>query len=201
MMYVLFQAGAFIAWFVYGSFFEWVFHKYLFHSPKLVPATYKAHALTHHGMYGGDDSYDLPSPDDPDGKHIMMDWFALPLFLGFHFPIIWGVQKLTGIPSIWGGLAAIGVYYLCYESIHYVMHVPRDRWIERTRVFRFLNEHHRLHHKNDNTNLNVVFPLADLTLRTLRTHKMRKIAVMPASPEAAEQAKGNPKASPRRSRA
>jgi hypothetical protein len=201
MTYVLFQIGAFFAWFVYGSFFEWVFHKYLFHSPKIIPATYKAHALTHHGMYSGDDSYDLPNPEDPGGKHIMMDWFALPLFLGFHFPIIWGVQRLTGIPSIWGGLAAIAAYYVCYESIHFVMHVPRDRWIERTRVFRFLNEHHRLHHKNDATNLNVVFPLADITLRTLRTHKMRKVLAKPQESPGAEQAIPQPKPTTRRSRA
>ena len=174
MTYVLCQVGAFFGWFIYGSFFEWVFHKYLFHSPKIIPATYNAHAVTHHGMYGGDDSYDLPCEEDPHGHHIMMDWFALPLFVGFHLPFLWLVQKLTGIPSIWGGIAAIVAYYGFYESIHYVMHVPRDRWIERTRLFRFLNEHHRLHHKDPNTNLNVVLPLADLLLRTLRTHGMRQ---------------------------
>src|SRR5437868_1509589 len=152
MSYLFWQVGAFFAWFLYGSFFEWVFHKYLFHSPKLIPATYKAHALTHHGMYGGDESYDLPAPDDPHGRHIMMDWFALPLFIGFHLPILLGVQWLTGIPSLWGGIAAIVAYYTCYEWSHYIMHVPRDRWIEKTRVFKFVNEHHRLHHRDHNTN-------------------------------------------------
>lgn len=174
MTYVFWQAGAFFAWFLYGSFFEWVFHKYLFHSPKLIPATYKAHAVRHHGIYAGDDSYDLPSPDDPHGHHIMMDWFALPMFLAFHGPIIWAVQRATGIPSFWGGMAAIVAYYTCYESMHYIMHVPRDRWFERTRLFRFLNEHHRIHHKNHGTNLNVVLPLADIVLRTLRTPKTLK---------------------------
>ena len=174
MTYVLWQVGAFFAWFFYGSFFEWVFHKYLFHSPKIIPATYNAHAITHHGLYRGDDSYDMPSEDDPHGHHIMMDWFALPLFIGFHLPFIWLIQHFTGIPSMWGAIAAITVYYACYEGMHYVMHVPRDRWIEKTRLFKFLNEHHRLHHKDHNTNLNVVFPLADLLLRTLRTHGMRR---------------------------
>ena len=168
------QSLAFVFYFLYGSFFEWAFHKYLFHSPRIIPATYKAHALTHHGTYRGDDSYDLPSEDDPHGEHIMMDWFALPLFLGCHLPLILLVQWATGIPSLWGAVAAIAVYYACYEGMHYVMHVPRDRWIEKTRVFRFLNEHHRLHHKDHGTNLNVVFPLADLLFRTLRTHAMRR---------------------------
>ena len=184
MTMLLSQVGAFFAWFIYGSFFEWFFHKNLFHSPKWIRATYEAHDRTHHGMYSGD-QYDLPSPDDPDGHHIMMDWFALPLFLAFHFPIIWGVQKLTGIPMLWGGLAAIAVYYVCYEGIHYFMHVPRDRWIEKTRVFRFLNDHHRLHHKDHNTNLNVVFPLADTLFRTLRTNKMRKSLLAAAAKDKA----------------
>src|SRR6266567_511327 len=105
MTWLACQAGAFAAWFVYGSFFEWFFHKYLFHKPRPIPWTYRAHALTHHGLYQGDDSYDLPSPEDPEGHHITMDWFALPLFLAFHFPLIWGVQRVTGIPSLWGGLA------------------------------------------------------------------------------------------------
>jgi sterol desaturase/sphingolipid hydroxylase (fatty acid hydroxylase superfamily) len=80
--------------------------------------------------------------------------------------------------------------------MHYVMHVPRDRWIERTRVFRFLNEHHRLHHKDHNTNLNVVFPLADLLFRTLRTHAMRRQAAAAAKP-----VESAPAASTRRRRA
>jgi len=187
MATALWQLGAFFGWFLYGSFFEWLFHKYLFHSPRFIKATYHAHAETHHGLYGGDDTYDMPSPEDPNGRHIMMDWFALPLFLLFHLPLIWGVQWLTGIPSLWGGLAAIAAYYLCYESIHYVMHVPRNRWIERTRVFRFLNEHHRLHHKDPNTNLNVVLPFADLLLRTLRTHSMRRGMLKPVRKARAEQ--------------
>jgi hypothetical protein len=181
MTVILSQVGAFFFWFFYGSFFEWVFHKYLFHSPKIIPATYKAHAVTHHGMYRGDDSYDMPCEEDPHGHHIMMDWFALPVFIGFHLPILWAVQTLTGIPSIWGGVAAIVVYYGLYEGMHYVMHVPRDRWLEKTRVFRFLNDHHRLHHKDPKTNLNVVFPLADLLLRTLRTHARPKAVATPAS--------------------
>jgi len=167
------QIAAFAGWFIYGSFFEWAFHKHLFHSPRIIRATFEAHAMVHHQLYKGDTSYDEPSPSDPNGRHIMMDWFALPLFLAFHFPIIWGVQWLTGIPSVWGGLTAIGLYYVGYETLHYFMHVPRNRWIERTRVFRFLKEHHRLHHRYQQRNLNVLFPLADLVLRTLRTTEGR----------------------------
>jgi hypothetical protein len=197
MTYFLCQLGAFFGWFAYGSFFEWWFHKYLFHSPKLIKRTFEAHALVHHQNYRGDESYDLPSPKDPHGEHIMMDWFALPLFLGFHLPILWFVQWVTGLPSLWGGIAAITVYYLGYETLHYFMHVPRDRWVERTRVFKFLNEHHRLHHKYQQKNLNVLLPLADLVLRTLRTKAGPK-PVPAAAPTDAEPARPAPRATRRR---
>lgn len=171
MTFFLYQLGAFFAWVVYGSFFEWWFHKYLFHSPKLIHATFHAHAIVHHQLYKGDNTYDTPSPQDPEGKHIMMDWFALPIFILTHLPLLLFGQWVTGIPSVWGGVAAIAFYYAGYETLHYFMHVPRNRWIERTRVFRFLKEHHRLHHKYMQKNLNVFIPLADLVLRTLRTHE------------------------------
>ena len=119
-----------------------------------------------------------------------MDWFALPLFLGFHLPIFWAVQRLTHIPMILPGLVAITLYYAGYEALHYFMHVPRDRWIEKTRVFKFLNEHHRLHHKDDTKNLNVLIPIADLTLGTMwRPKKASKTATQPALPRKPRPAK------------
>ncbi len=47
------------------------------------------------------------------------------------------------------------------------MHVPKDRWIEKTWVFRWLNTHHYLYHRYAFKNLNVVFPLADWVLGSL----------------------------------
>ena len=171
MNYVLCQAGAFLVWFAYGSFFEWWFHKYLFHSPKLIRATFEAHDRVHHVNYGDKESYDMPCATDPEGEHISMDWFALPIFVGVHFPIIFAVQWLTKIPMVWGGCLAIGVYYVMYETVHYFMHIPRNRWIEGTKLYKFLNEHHRIHHKYTNKNLNVLVPLADAVMRTLVVKK------------------------------
>jgi len=47
------------------------------------------------------------------------------------------------------------------------MHKPGIAWIERTRMFRFLKQHHQLHHSYMGTNFNVVLPLADWMLGTL----------------------------------
>jgi hypothetical protein len=66
-----------------------------------------------------------------------------------------------------GATLGIALYFLCYEYLHYLMHFPGARWIERRGWFRFLHEHHRLHHRFMRRNFNLVLPLADLCLGTL----------------------------------
>jgi hypothetical protein len=56
------------------------------------------------------------------------------------------------------------------------MHVPRAaRFLGRFRLYRFLDVHHRVHHKHMLSNLNVVLPLADWTIGTLRGADGRRI--------------------------
>jgi sterol desaturase/sphingolipid hydroxylase (fatty acid hydroxylase superfamily) len=54
-----------------------------------------------------------------------------------------------------------------YEYMHWCMHIPRKRMVERSGIFFRLNGHHLLHHRYMNRNFNVVLPLADLCLGTL----------------------------------
>jgi sterol desaturase/sphingolipid hydroxylase (fatty acid hydroxylase superfamily) len=114
----------------------------------------------------------------------------MPVMVVWHLPLFWVVQRLTGIPSLWGGVAAIVVYYSVYESFHWAMHVPRaSKALSRFRFYRFLDAHHRVHHKYMLSNLNVILPLADLTLGTLRDADGRKVllfrrrSALPAQPE------------------
>jgi sterol desaturase/sphingolipid hydroxylase (fatty acid hydroxylase superfamily) len=48
------------------------------------------------------------------------------------------------------------------------MHLPKGRHMERSGIFYRLNGHHLLHHRYMNKNFNVVLPLADLLLGTIR---------------------------------
>lgn len=161
---------AFVVYFLYASFFEWAFHKYLFHSNKFIKATFRAHNNVHHLRY----KYSPSSYECREGRakeHIAMDWFALPLFVGFHLPFQIAIQYFTGIPSVWGGVAAVTTYYFVYEYFHYAMHVPKRRGFENFFYFKFAKEHHRIHHKHFLKNLNVFFPLADLCLGTFISAK------------------------------
>ncbi len=58
-------------------------------------------------------------------------------------------------------------YYAAYEYMHWCMHLPKSRRVERSWIFYRLNGHHLLHHRYMHKNYNVVMPFADLCLGTL----------------------------------
>ncbi len=152
---------------VYASFFEWLLHRYLMHRPFLkFTYPFERHALIHHHIFKADESYHLIRDED---KHtIPMAWWNGPVLICVGM-IPFGVSAwLAGHWALLGGAlpACIG-YYAAYEYIHWCMHLPRKRFVERSGIFFRLNGHHLLHHRYMHKNFNVVLPLADLFLGTL----------------------------------
>jgi hypothetical protein len=164
MTFVLESGAAFIALFVYASFFEWFLHRFLMHQP-LWFYPFKAHALVHHGIFRAGPSYFLSRPENR--KKIRFAWWNAPLILCLHMPLLFWIQHFLDASIFFGGMAALGFYYFLYEYLHFCMHVPRERWLESTVWFRWLDAHHHMHHKRHLKNLNVVLPLADLFFGTL----------------------------------
>ncbi len=78
------------------------------------------------------------------------------------------MQAAGGWPFFWPGLVALTLYYGLYEYLHWCMHSPAGRRMERTRIFRTLDANHRLHHACWRINFNVVCPLADIVFGTYR---------------------------------
>jgi sterol desaturase/sphingolipid hydroxylase (fatty acid hydroxylase superfamily) len=78
-----------------------------------------------------------------------------------------GAWVTGGLGLLCGSTVAACGYYVAYEYLHWCMHVPRKRAVERTGFFFRLNGHHLLHHRYMNRNLNVVLPLADFCFGTL----------------------------------
>jgi len=158
----------FLAGVIYCSFFEWTLHRYVMHRPvwKFV-YPFRAHALVHHQTFRADDSYHLQQPSDQ--STVPMAWWNAPLLMVIHVPLALLVGWLVGHPVAIaiGALSALAAYYATYEYIHWCMHIPRQRTIERSGIFFRLNGHHLLHHRYMGKNFNVVFPLADAVLGTL----------------------------------
>ena len=165
MTLILIGTLAFAISFVYCSFFEWTLHKYIMHNDRFMKYPYQAHQLEHHDIFKADATYFVK--DEKDLDHVTFAWWNAPLLFGLHLPILTVVFLWVGGPvAAISALAALVSYYALYEYLHYCMHVPGDRWLERTRFFHFVQLHHRLHHVFYLKNLNVVVPIADFVLRT-----------------------------------
>ena len=165
----------FIAWaglgfalgLIWASFFEWTFHRFFMHR-KVRGFTYpfQAHALTHHRIFKADETYHLQNP--AEAHLVPMAWWNGPALVGLCTLPFAAASWLTGRWGLaCGSLMACTAYYAAYEWLHWCMHIPKSRKVERGWIFFRLNGHHLLHHRYMNKNFNVVFPLADLCLGTL----------------------------------
>jgi hypothetical protein len=151
---------------VFGSFFEWTLHRFVLHRPLwFFRYPFDAHAMVHHRIFRADHTYHVQNKAD-EGKIPMAWWNGPVLILAGCLPF----AALTLFTSWWlllGALVAGTGYYATYEYLHWCMHKPKSRLMERSGIFFVLNGHHLLHHRYTNKNFNVVLPLADLCLNTL----------------------------------
>lgn len=167
LVFSLWCLGGFVVGVVFGSFFEWTLHRYVMHRPILkFRYAFHAHAVVHHQTFKADQTYHLQ--DEKDKETIPMAWWNGPVLIAIGVVPFALISWLVGE---WGfavgGFLAFSIYYGTYEYIHWCMHLPKARRIEKPFWFRKLNGHHLLHHRYMHKNFNVVLPLADLLLGTL----------------------------------
>ena len=162
---ILVQVVVFVTFLFYGSFFEWGLHKRVLHARfPLLGYAYISHQLEHHVEYRGDESFESRDPKVKDhGRFKAWDYLYLMLF---HLPPVlvvgWAIGIYIAPTCMLGALA----YTFAFDFLLKSYHVPRGRFYEKHGWFRWLKYHHRLHHRRQNRNLNVVFPLADFVFRT-----------------------------------
>ncbi len=169
-------AIAFLAWLVVASFYEWTLHRFVMHRP-LGPFSYpfRTHAIVHHQTFKADHTYHLV--DNKDLWTIPMAWWNGPVIIAIAVLPAWPIAVWMGEWGILAGaMLAIGGYYCFYEYIHFCMHLPKQRHVERSGIFFRLNGHHLLHHRYMHKNFNVVLPIADFCLGTLLLRSKVKFA-------------------------
>lgn len=156
----------FAAMVVFASFFEWTLHRFVLHRPLwFFRYPFDAHAMLHHRVFRADHTYHVQNRTDE--ANIPMAWWNGPVL------ILAGCLPFSGLAAFiswWfllGAFAAACGYYATYEYLHWCMHKPQRRLVERSGIFFVLNGHHLLHHRYMHKNFNVVLPLADLCLNTL----------------------------------
>ncbi|HLQ66539.1 MAG TPA: hypothetical protein VK123_04810 [Candidatus Limnocylindrales bacterium] len=174
---------------VQSSFFEWAFHRYWLHRPWLPKDCFTNHTLIHHQLCKYDDTFH--AEEEEQHEALTFSWWAGPVLIAINtapWALIAWIFRASGmvlphVAFLVTFAATMGIYYLGYEGTHFLMHKPTFAWIERSRPFRFIERHHRIHHVRMNRNLNVLLPLADLVLGTLVT----EMPVVGATPRAARQ--------------
>ncbi len=166
LLQVLPQIAAFFVTFAYGSFFEYTLHRFVMHKrQKLLPFPFELHAMLHHRIFQADETFH--AQDDFMKSHVTFVPRDYLILLLVNAPLYLAVEFFTGWPITIGATIAILSYIGMFDILHYCFHVPAGRWFENVPGFRFLKRHHLLHHKYQNRNLNVVFPLADAVFGTL----------------------------------
>jgi hypothetical protein len=161
---------------IFASFFEWSIHKFVMHRPVgSFRYAFQAHAVVHHQVFKADHTYHLIV--EKDKQTIPMAWWNGPVLILLGSLPSLAVALLTGhFAFLVGAIIAISGYYGTYEYIHWCMHLPKQRRVEKPWVFRRLNGHHLLHHRYMHKNFNVVFPLADYCLGTLMVRSKTRFA-------------------------
>ena len=172
---------------LYASIFEWILHRYVMHRKVkflgwVFDYPYNAHHLVHHDSFSAGETYHLGDRPYKVAKTIRM---AL-----WNGPFLTVLASIPSIPfSLWLHTWSVTItcaitifaYYCTYEYIHWCMHLPKARRIEKGRWFQKLNGHHLLHHRfKGSKNFNVVLPFADWLFGTL----------MLRAPKPFDQAKG-----------
>jgi len=170
--YFLCQGIALLATILYGSFFEWTLHRNVMHRKTWISYPFELHAMIHHKMFRHDETFHA---QNEDMKHhvtfVPRDYLLLLLV---NLPVFAAVELVIQVPVILGGLVACLLYLAAFDTLHWAFHVPNQRFFERFGWYVWLKQHHLLHHRYQNRNLNVVLPIADFVFRT-RVSEFRKV--------------------------
>lgn len=157
---------------IYGSFLEWFVHKVVMHTNCISQLAFDRHAVDHHSTRRSLKSF-YAQPEENEVYHLG-ESSVIPLLWLLHLPMYLAVGKLFGVAAGVGCGAGGMLYLIGYEFIHFFVHAPRNYLFQRTRLFRFYCEYHRVHHGRARVNYNVVMPLADFVLRTQSFETLRE---------------------------
>jgi hypothetical protein len=157
--------------FLFANWAEWSGHKGTMHVPrKLFGLIYKRHTLQHHHFFTHDSmSYE----SSRDFKMVLFPPLVIVFFFGlFALPIgaalfVFATQNVARLYVV----TAIG-YFLTYEWLHFIYHLPETSWIGSVGIVRRMRRHHQTHHNlalMGKYNFNITFPICDALFGT--THK------------------------------
>ena len=155
---------------VVANLIEWMVHRHPMHHPQPPRLMYRNHTLLHHLAFTHGQ---MPITRPAELGLVMMPWYTMIGIFVVTSPVIVlaGFLRGPGLAGIF--LLAAVAYFLTYETLHALYHLPDatlNRFgIGRWRLFRALRAHHTHHHilgRMAHVNFNVTIPLMDAVLGT-----------------------------------
>ena len=166
---------------------EWLVHRYVYHRP-LVPglrSVYEIHHRVHHYVFFPTWRYVTAGPPrripvfrrdhdhaeatGPGNAAIHLAHWTFYMLIAAAFIWVPCAWLGGGLPLLVGLVLASVVVSELMISVHDTIHRPGSHpLIERRAWFRFLDEHHYIHHVDTEANVNFLLPLSDWLFGTLR---------------------------------
>jgi hypothetical protein len=169
------RASTVVDWFFLPLFLvafntiEWMVHRGPMHHPRPPRLLYHNHTLIHHRAF----LHDQMAIENPrELGLIMMPWYTMLGLFVIATPIALLAALLRGSGAAGVFYIAAVAYFLLYETLHALYHLPPPllrRLHLGGRLFCAMQAHHRHHHRLDRmtfVNFNVTFPLMDWLLHT-----------------------------------
>jgi hypothetical protein len=153
--------------FLFANFVEYNFHRGPMHNRKrLLDLVFKRHTLTHHEYFPHDQ---MGFDSGKEAYLVFFPFWVIFLLFGLASPVFFLTWYLTN--SNVAGLfliTAIG-YFLLYEWMHLLYHLPESNKLGQIPLIRALKRHHQTHHNHalmNDYNFNITFPIWDWVMGT-----------------------------------
>lgn len=145
---------------------EWFIHKNILHKPQFgLKSIYQQHTL-HHVIFNHDD---MAIRDGKELNLVLMPVYAVLLLCVIVSPFVGLMLFLLGPSVAFSSLIMIMLFFLGYEWLHLIYHLPKEHWLSRNRVIQYLRRQHQIHHNYVNMlkyNFNVTVPVFDKIMGT-----------------------------------
>lgn len=170
-----------------ASPFEWLVHRHVYHRPQIsfLRRIYSVH-LAHHHLYFPMHRYVTGGPPrripifGGEVSQVCTSRWGNVFVRASHFLFYLALGLVLICLPLWlltenaalllGSLLSLVVISDLFITVHDAIHRPHSHpLLQRQPWFRFLDEHHYIHHADERANVNFLLPLADLLFGTLRT--------------------------------
>ncbi len=161
--------------FLFANFVEYNFHRGPMHnrpkgllSRRWLDIVFKRHTLTHHAYFP---HTQMGFASGKEAYLVFFPFWVIFLLFGLVSPVFFLTWFLTN-SNVAGLFLIVAVaYFLLYEWLHLLYHLPEGSRLGAFALIRALKRHHQTHHNpalmND-CNFNITFPIWDLIKGTLR---------------------------------